>query len=148
MSSWFNAMERIDEFKGPFTAKEFAKGDIDPQKAREILDGLVATKKLRSRKIARTNVYWQPEGEKSAAAASKEYFSDSQELSRLKLENQELKLEIKDLKKRIKSIENSESLDSSPWEVICMDMARTLAEMRGMTMKEVLSHFGADSPEI
>ncbi|MFW9915828.1 MAG: hypothetical protein ACFFGZ_09495 [Candidatus Thorarchaeota archaeon] len=141
-------MERLDEFKGPFTVKEFAKGDIDPPKAREILDGLVATKKLRSRKIARTNVYWQPEKEKSAVAASKEYFSDSQELSRLKLENQELKLELKDLKKRMKSIEHSESLDSSPWEVICMDMARTLAEMRGLTIKEVLSHFGADSSDI
>jgi hypothetical protein len=141
-------MERIDEFKGPFTAKEFAKGDIDPKKAREILDGLVAAKKLQSRKIVRTNVYWRPEGEKSDKTASKEYFSDSQELSRLKLENQELKLEIKDLRKRMKSIEHSESLDSSPWEVICMDMARTLAEMRGMTMKEVLSHFGADSSDI
>ncbi|MFX0117694.1 MAG: hypothetical protein ACFFB3_24325, partial [Candidatus Hodarchaeota archaeon] len=106
-------MERIDEFKGPFTVKEFAKGDIDPKKAREILDGLVITKKLRSRTIARMNVYWKPEGKIHGPITSKEDFYDPQELSRLKLENQELKLEITDLRKRIRDTERLEAMDSS-----------------------------------
>ncbi|MFQ5977464.1 MAG: hypothetical protein ACE5OZ_04960 [Candidatus Heimdallarchaeota archaeon] len=143
--SWGNAMERIEEFKGPFTVKEFAKDDIDPKKAREILNGFVATKKLRSRRIARTYVFWKPKEKKHALITSKEDLSDLSEMSHLKLENQELKLEIEDLRKRLRGEEQLEASDSSPWEAICMDMARSLADMRGMTMKEVLDHFGAGS---
>ncbi|MFX0115240.1 MAG: hypothetical protein ACFFB3_11895 [Candidatus Hodarchaeota archaeon] len=141
-------MERIDEFEGPFTAKEFAKADIDLQKARDLLDGFVAAKKIRTRKIGRINIYWKPERRINNSAPTKKGFDDSQELPRLELENKELKLEIKDLQKRIKDTERFESDDSSPWRVICMDMAQILAEMRGVTMKEVLDHFGADISDL
>ncbi len=129
-------MERINEFNGPFTVKEFSGGKIDLTKAREILDGLVVTGKLQSRKIARMYLYWKKEEPNET--------DHYKEVLLLQDENKKLTNEINKLKQLLKPTKDETDPESSQWKGICMDMAKTLAEMRGVTLTEVLTYFGID----
>jgi len=140
-------MQHIDKFDGPFTLKEFTGDKIDLKKAKEILDGLVATKKLRNRKIGRMNIWWKPEETTHGFLTPTESSLDPHQVSQSQMHCRELELEIKKLRKQLNALEQSGPSDFSPWKATCLEMARVLAETRGVTIQEVFTYFEIDMTE-
>jgi len=142
----------LAEQEKPFIQKEFvAKTQLSAEEAKAVLKNMVDERTLGFRKIGRMNVYWPLKGKKppkEELAKSKVKSTDElgrlhdrilvleQERDLLLNENQTIKHEFERFQARFADEEDV-------WREIAEKMATSLAEMRGVTIKEVLKYFGA-----
>ncbi|MFQ6123243.1 MAG: hypothetical protein ACE5R6_01370 [Candidatus Heimdallarchaeota archaeon] len=144
--------EFVEKQTAPFVLKEFVtKTQLSAEAAKVFLKKMVAEWKLGYRKIGRMNVYWphkreKPSKVKPAKRAPTLTFDRTrlqdqilaleEERDLLLAENQRLKHEFERFQARFANEEDV-------WREIAERMAASLAEMRGVTIKEVLKYFGA-----
>lgn len=144
--------EFLEKQKAPFVLKEFVtKTQLSAETAKVFLKKKIAEWKLGFRKIGRMNVYWSLKKERLAEAEpakSTTILTDErarlhdqilaleEERDLLLSENQKIKHEFERFQARFADEEDV-------WREVAEKMATSLAEMRGVTIKEVLKYFGA-----
>lgn len=144
--------EFLEKQEAPFVLKEFVtKTQLSAETAKVFLKKKIAEWKLGFRKIGRMNVYWILKKEKlpeAEPAKSTTILTDErarlhdrilaleEERDLLLSENQKIKHEFERFQARFANEEDA-------WREVAEKMAASLAEMRGVTIKEVLKYFGA-----
>ncbi len=159
-------LKKIDELDDkPFLLKDLESLNTSSKTLRNILEDLVKENILGKRTLGRMSVYWK----KSRAPTQKDIEdihvkkdttltrftpekkrikdleaiigTKNKQIEQLELELKELQSEVVELRAKVRELQLAEGIDD-PWKEIAMRMAEVLAEMRGLTMKEVLRHFG------
>lgn len=159
-------LKKVEEFSDqPFILKDLETLNASSKILRAILEDLVKENVLGKRKLGRMSVYWLKKSEKMAEKAESREFSPrttkieissekkrikdlelivatkNKQIEQLELELKELQSEVMELRAKVRELQLAEGIDD-PWKEVAMRMAEVLAEMRGLTMKEVLRHFG------
>ncbi len=159
-------LKKVEALNGaPFILKDLEHLNASSKTLRETLERLVKENILSKRVLGRMSVYWKSANtsdQKKAKTASEMPFnqkngftpekkrikdleavlsSKNKQINQLELEINELREEVMDLRAKVRELQLAEGIDD-PWKEVAMRMAEILAEMRGMTIKEVLLHFG------
>ncbi len=167
-----NILKKIEEFQDhPFILKDLESLKINSKTLRTALEALVKDDVLGKRTLGRMNVYWkrqkhetlQQAGQKiQPTTPSKDAFTPekkrikdleaivatkNKQIEQLELQLNELQGEVVELRAKVRELQLLEGIDD-PWKEIAMQMAEILAEMRGLTIKEVLHRFGVQDEMI
>lgn len=123
----------------PFSFAELAKKGLSIN--RSGLAQLTKTGQLKSKKMGRMTVYWN----KLSTAPKARTGLDSL-VSQLELENDELKRELQAEREKVRKLSIQDGIDD-PWKEAALAMAQSLAEQKGVSMREVLGYFNAPLEE-
>jgi uncharacterized Zn finger protein len=129
------ANDEISSIEEPFSFTELEKKGLTVN--RKDLAQYVKKGQLKSKKMGRMTVYWN----KPSAAPETKTGLDSL-VNRLELENEELKRELQSEREKVRRLEIQDGIDD-PWKEAALAMAQTLAEQKGVSMREVLGYFNA-----
>ncbi len=144
--------EFLEKQEAPFVLKEFVtKTQLSTETAKVFLKKKIAEWKLGFRKIGRMNVYWSlkkeklPEEEpvKSTAILTDERGRLHDQILALEEERDLLLAENQKIKHEFERFQARFADEEDVWREVAEKMAASLAEMREVTIKEVLKYFGA-----
>ncbi|MFW9854024.1 MAG: hypothetical protein ACFFFG_03160 [Candidatus Thorarchaeota archaeon] len=129
----------IFSLQEPFSFTELEKKGLSIK--RSDLAQFVKKGKLMSKKIGRMTIYWNHPSVTPEATTGLDSL-----VNRLELENQEMKRELQSEREKVRRLEIQDGVDD-PWKEAALTMAQTLAEQKGISMREVLGYFNAPLDE-
>lgn len=144
--------EFLEKQATPFVLKEFVtKTQLSAEAAKVFLKKMIAEWKLGFRKIGRMNVYWPLKKEmfpkadptKSTVKLTDERARLQDQIIALEEERDLLLAENQKIKHEFERFQAKFADEEDVWREVAEKMAASLAEMRGVTIKEVLKYFRA-----